>query len=69
VRERGEQRNYIIGVRQFGLLLVSIGLISLILATLQYWQNIRMLREKYQGRPRSPAVIVAGLIAILGASH
>jgi putative membrane protein len=66
VREGGEQRNYLIGARQFGLLLVSIGLISLLLATLQYRQNIQMLGEEYQGRPRSLAVIVAGLISILG---
>jgi putative membrane protein len=66
VRAGGEQRNYLIGARQFGLLLVSIGLISLVLATLQYRQNIRMLGEEYQGRPRSLAVIVAGLISILG---
>jgi putative membrane protein len=65
VRE-GEQRNYFIGAREFGLLLVSIGLISLVLATLQYRQNIRMLGEEYQGRPRSLAVIVAALISILG---
>lgn len=66
VREGGEQRNYLIGARQFGLLLVSVGLISVVLATLQYRQNIRMPGEEYQGRPRSLAVIVAGLISILG---
>lgn len=66
VREGGEQRNYLIGARQFGLLLVSVGLISLVLATLQYRQNIRMPGEEYQGRPRSLAVIVVGLISILG---
>jgi putative membrane protein len=66
VREGSEQRNYLIGPREFGLLLVSIGLISLVLATLQYRQNIRMLGEEYQGRPRSLAVIVAALISILG---
>src|ERR1700756_4481509 len=52
VRAGSEQRNYLIGAREFGLLLVSIGLISLVLATLQYRQNIRMLGEEYQGRPR-----------------
>jgi putative membrane protein len=67
VREGGEQQhNYVIGSRQFGLLLVSIGLASLALATLEYRQNIRMLGAQYQGRPRSLAVIVAALISILG---
>jgi len=65
VRE-GEPANHLIGARQFGLLLVSIGLASLALATLEYRQNIRMLGAQYQVRPRSLAVIVAGLISILG---
>jgi hypothetical protein len=49
--------------------LVSIRLISPVLATLQYRQNIRMLSEEYQGRPRSLAVIVAGLIQFSASSH
>ena len=66
VREEGERNNHLIGARQFGLLLVSIGLASLALATLEYRQNIRRLGEEYEGRPRSLAVIVAALISILG---
>ncbi|HEV3112476.1 MAG TPA: DUF202 domain-containing protein [Candidatus Binataceae bacterium] len=66
VREEGERTNHLIGARQFGLLLVSIGLASLALATLEYRQNIRRLGEEYEGRPRSLAVIVAALISVLG---
>jgi inner membrane protein YidH len=66
VREEGGRTNHLIGSRQFGLLLVSIGLAALALATLEYRQNIRMLGAEYQGRPRSLAVIVAGLISVLG---
>lgn len=66
VREGSERTNYLIGARQFGLLLVSIGLASLALATVEYRQNIRMLGARYEGRPRSLAVIVAALISILG---
>jgi putative membrane protein len=66
VREEGQRTNYLIGARQFGLLLVSIGLASLLLATIEYRQNIRSLGAQYDGRPRSLAVIVAGLISILG---
>ncbi len=66
VREEGGRNSHLIGSRQFGLLLVSIGLASLALATLEYRQNIRMLGEQYAGRPRSLAVIVAALISILG---
>jgi putative membrane protein len=66
VREEGERSHYLIGARQFGLLLVSIGLASLALATVEYRQNIRRLGAQYEGRPRSLAVIVAALISILG---
>jgi putative membrane protein len=66
VREEGLPRNYLVGSRQFGLLLVSIGLASLALATLEYRQNIRMLDSQYPGRRRSLAVIVAALISVLG---
>jgi putative membrane protein len=66
VREGGEPGHHPFGARQFGLLLVSIGLASLALATFEYRQNIRMLGPQYQVRPRSLAVIVAALISILG---
>jgi uncharacterized membrane protein YidH (DUF202 family) len=46
--------------------LVAIGLASLALAALEYRQSLRILKEEYKGRRRSLAVIVAGLIAILG---
>jgi putative membrane protein len=58
--------NRLIGPRGFAFILVSIGLFSLILATLEHRQNIRTLGAQYEGRRRSLAVIVAALISILG---
>lgn len=66
LREDSPGANYLIGARQFGILLVTIGLASLGLATLEYRQNIRALGPEYQVRPRSLAVIVAALLSILG---
>jgi len=60
------QRNYLIGPREFALMLVSIGLISLVLATLEHRQNIRALGAQYAGKRRSLSVVVAALISILG---
>jgi putative membrane protein len=60
------QRNYLIGPREFSLALVSIGLFSLLLATLENRQSIRALGAQYAGKRRSLAVIVAALISILG---
>ena len=58
--------NRLIGPRGFAFILVSIGLFSLILATLEHRQNIRTLGEDYGVRRRSLAVLVAALISLLG---
>ena len=60
------RQNRIIGPHGFALILVSIGLFSLILATLEYRQNIRTLGAEFAGKLRSLAVLVAALISILG---
>jgi putative membrane protein len=66
VREEGLNTRHVMGARQFGILLVAMGLASLALATVEYRRNIRMLGAEYEGRPRSLAVIVAGLLSVLG---
>lgn len=67
VRSDYPHRQHLITARQFGMILVSIGLASLLLATIEYRQSIRMLGAQYEGlRPRSLAVIVAALISVLG---
>jgi putative membrane protein len=58
--------NRLIGPRGFALTLVSVGLISLLLATLEFRQNIRALGYQTGGRLRSLSVVMAGLIALLG---
>jgi putative membrane protein len=55
-----------IGPREFAFALVSIGLVSLLLATLEHRQNIRALGVRYAGKQHSLAVLVAGLISMLG---
>src|SRR5260370_41237517 len=58
--------NRLIGTCGFAFTLVSSGLLSLILATLEHRQNIRTLGAQYAGKRRSLAVLVAALISILG---
>jgi putative membrane protein len=60
------RRNRLIGPREFAFMLVSLGLISLLLATLEYRQNIRALGAQYAGKQRSLTVVVAALISIRG---
>ena len=62
----GAPQNRIIGPREFAFILVCIGLLSLVLATLEYHQNIRALRSQYTGKQRSLAVLVAALMSMLG---
>ena len=62
----GRAENRLIGPREFAVALVVIGLVALVLATLEYRQNIKMLGPQYSGSPRSLAVVVAALISGLG---
>lgn len=58
--------NRLIGPREFAFMLVSIGLFSLVLATLEYRHNLHELGAEYAGQQRSLAVIVAALLSLLG---
>jgi putative membrane protein len=59
-------RNYLIGPREFSLMLVSIGMVSLVLATFDYRRSIRLLGARYPGASHSLAIVVAGLMSVLG---
>ena len=65
-KPRNASDNRLVGPREFALSLVSIGLLSLVLATLEHRQNIRLLGEQSGGRMRSMAVVMAALISVLG---
>jgi len=55
-----------IGPREFGLTLVSIGLVSLILAAWDNRQNMESLRSQYPNVPYSKATMLGALIFLLG---
>jgi putative membrane protein len=57
---------YRIGPREFGLTLVSLGLISLILATWENSRYMKALRAEYPDLPYSIATALAALIFALG---
>ena len=62
----------IIGPDEFGLLLIVIGLLALLIVTLEHRASMEALKmqypvtEGYQTIPRSRASMLAGLIAVLG---
>jgi len=51
--------------REFALIMISIGLIALLMATIAHWKETRGLSENLNGR-RSSAQIVAALVSIFG---
>ena len=56
----------IIGSRGFGLTLISIGLVSLLLGTVEHARDLRALRQQYPGMPRSMSGALAIVVAVLG---
>ena len=56
----------IIGPRRFSMILIFIGVVSLLMATIQHRREIRVLKIAYDEVPASTAGLVAGLISILG---
>jgi putative membrane protein len=68
MRESGEIKGttHLLGSRTFALLMIGIGLTALIMATIQHLKDTNKLKTQYNVKPRSVAVWVAGLIAILG---
>lgn len=56
----------LIGPRGFGLMMISMGLIALVLATLQHRQSNRKLRAKYGEARPSLATMLGALIAMVG---
>jgi uncharacterized membrane protein YidH (DUF202 family) len=59
--------NRLIGPHEFALVMVGIGAFALLLAMLEYRQNIRALRTQYHDIPPSPLPgAVALLVSVLG---
>jgi putative membrane protein len=69
VRESGQAATHpsVIGPRGFGLIMITIGVLILVLATIEHRREVRALRDQYGVLvPRSLATYTAGLIATLG---
>ena len=64
ILEQGNQQ--LLGPRYFGMAMITIGLVSLLLATIQRWQQATRLRRQHVKVPPSLSTLVAALISILG---
>src|SRR5208282_4911570 len=56
----------LIGPTQFALLMIIIGIVALLLATLEHRRDLKSLRAEFPGVHRTLAGIIAGLVSILG---
>lgn len=68
LHERGEavRAHQVLGARTFGLIMIGIGVLTLVLASVQHRIHMRQLRAHYPNAPFSLALFLAGLIACLG---
>jgi putative membrane protein len=61
-----EHEGRLIGARGFAVLMVGIGLISLLMGSVEYYENMRSLRKQAPDLPSSRTGVLAGLIFTLG---
>jgi putative membrane protein len=64
--KRGQEFTGSVGPREFGLMMITFGLVSLLAGTVQHVISVRQLRAEYPATPRSVAALLAGLVSILG---
>jgi putative membrane protein len=64
--KRGEAFTGLIGPREFGFIMIVIGLVSLLAGTVQHVTSMRLLRAQCPDIPRSVAALLAALISIVG---
>ena len=67
-RDEGKQfaAGQVVGPRQFSMILIVIGVVSLVMATIQHRRQLQVLKLANENVPASTAGIVAGLISLLG---
>jgi putative membrane protein len=58
--------DHLVTPRGFGIILISMGLFALLLATIEHVASMRMLRKELPSAPLSLSALLAALISILG---
>src|SRR6476469_5196694 len=59
-------RDRLLGPRQYAILMISVGIVSLIFATVQQRRDMKALRAHYPEVPFSLVTLLAGLMSLLG---
>ena len=60
------RENQRVGVREFALLMVGAGVLSMILGSVDHWRNMQRIRTEDPSLGRSQAGVLAGLIMCIG---
>ena len=58
--------NRLLSPRQFGMIMIAIGVASLALATVQHYRTNKRMRSSYGEGDRSVALIVAVIVSVMG---
>jgi putative membrane protein len=66
LREKEGARATLLGPRAVGSVMIAMGLVALVLATMQHRQASKILRERSPDLPPSLAGVMAGFFALLG---
>ena len=64
--KRDSEFSGLVGPREFGMMMITFGLVSLAAGTVQHITSMRQLRAQNPGMPRSIAALLAFLISFLG---
>jgi inner membrane protein YidH len=56
----------ILSPRAFGMIMIGIGLVALLLSTIDHRQNIRLLQAEFGMTHRSTASVVAAIVCVMG---
>src|SRR5262245_22390167 len=65
-RTAGEHPKRLLGAREFAILMIGIGLLALLLSTIDHVRGVRTLRAQHENMQRSLAGMLAFLIFVLG---
>jgi putative membrane protein len=65
-KETGDQAQHLLGPRYFAIVMIGIGLVALLLATIDHTRSVRLLRAQYGRVPGSLTAALAALISVLG---
>ena len=66
LRQQKPESSPLFGSKTVGIVMIATGLVALLLATVQHWQAMKIMRARCPDLPRSLADITAAFIALLG---